>query len=141
MDKNKFKCTSCNKEVELIQHEDDSISCSCHIMSPCDKCANTREECPNCGEVYEDAYEDDTFSNLPEPPLPQSSIDDGISYRIKRGGSWVIAFGTHKKGMSREDVKNKLAKINKYNGTFHKWDMFMISYFTETEFEASWCND
>ena len=141
MDDIKFKCVSCNEEVELIPCVDDNISCSCHIAPPCIKCTDTREECPNCGEVYNDTYDDDLSKYLPEQPLPQSSINAGISYSTKREGSWVVVSGTHREGMTRKDVMKKLADIHKYKNEFHEHDMFRMESFKETTFEASWVTD
>ena len=46
-------CKDC--KVELVPHEDDEMQCCCHCGNPpCSKCCDSRMECPECGEVYEE---------------------------------------------------------------------------------------
>lgn len=126
------KCKECSGQLE--QYVDDEQSCSCHINPPCSKCTDTRSICVDCGEIFDNyKYVKPKHIKI-DIKLPQCKVNELVDYKIQRSGCWVIASGTHKKGMTKQEVKEKL-------GSFDKYHMFKFKFFNDLEFKASWCTD
>ena len=129
-------CNHCNKE--LVPYIDTDMSCSCHINPPCAKCTDTRMECPECGEIFEEELTHNTNIKPYIQPLLKTPIESNISYETQRSGGWVLVHGTAKLGLTRNEIKNKLGQFDKYN-------MFKIKSYQKQDyyisFNASWCTD